>query len=79
MHNSRWGHGLPPVNGQDERAGVKAAYARHVQLFEGWDAAEGVLKGGAGGKVAVDGIVLLIRSPVGESPDDLLDVLSCKG
>ena len=66
----------PPVNGIDEYARVKVAHAGNMQVLEGWNAAEGMLEGGAQGKVAVDGIVLFIRRPLGQGSDDMLDIVS---
>jgi hypothetical protein len=49
-----------------------------MQFLEGWDAAEGMLKGGAGREVAVDVILLLIRRALGQGADDVLDVVGCR-
>jgi len=48
-----------------------------MQVLEGWDAAEGVLKGGAGSKVVVDGVVLLVQRPLAQDSDDALDLTHC--
>ena len=68
----------PSVNCIDEYARVKGAYAGNMQVFEGWNAAEGMLVGSAQGKVAVDGVVLLIRRPLDQGSDDMLDIVSWK-
>ncbi len=48
-----------------------------MQVLEGWDAAERVLKGSSGREVVVDGVMLLVWKPLTEDADDALDLTYC--
>ena len=37
-----------------------------------------MLKGGSRGKVTADGVMLFVRRPLGQGPDDVLDIVSWK-
>lgn len=69
----------PPEDSRDQCARVVFAETRDIQLLEGRDAAEGVLKRGPGCEVAVDGIMLLVGGALGQGPDDTLDFSGCGG
>lgn len=50
-----------------------------MQVLEGGHPAEGMTEGGARGEVAIDSIMLLLGSALGERLDDGSDLVGCSG
>lgn len=69
---------VPSEDGRDDVAGVDLSHARSVHILEGRHTAEGVLEGGVGREVLVEGLLLLLGRALGKGVDDVLDLSSCK-
>lgn len=68
---------VPPVDAQQQPAGVEPLQERDVGLGEGRDAAKGVDEGGVVGEVLAKRLLLLLRGVLVQRADDAANLFDC--